>query len=571
VNRLLEFCRTDYLVLMDDDFLVEAGYLKGLMRAMGPGVGVVTPMHQDNTGKLSYAGIVMRPDDSGNHSRVLRIGSQPQHIQTLSAGMMLIDRNRSGHVRMDEIFSEPFSDIDYGLRIWEEGCRVVCTPWTQVKHTGSGSLVRRGEQAADLFEAERRRWRCVWVETRRIRALQHGVWRDIPEFVEMSALTCEINRLFVEAPSLSRDDLLRRAAPLIENLHTLPALKSYIAAKARAAIPDGTARADDPQTGAWAVLLGLTGQPVVWEAGARGSPTLLRTPRSFTVLVDEDPIDRIAGNAEGTIEPEPIEPDQQLPELVSVQTFTPGVRTALKRLGQTLPYLNAVRPRILIGRGANLFDRDYYLNTYPDIAARGVHPLLHFLIFGVFEGRNPHPLFDTTFYLRTYPDVAEANVNPLGHYLKYGARERRQPHPLFDPEYYLERYPDVRISKMNPLAHYVLYGAAEGRQPHVWFQPDYYLDHCRECQQAARNPLIHFVQSDAKQCGTPHPQFDCEYYLRQNPGVSAAGMNPLVHYVLFGARAGRRPSANFQGMDSPFAMLHAGKRSRGLREPLALD
>lgn len=587
VNRLLEFCRTDYLVLMDDAFLVETGWLEGLMKAMGPGVGVVTPMHKDDAGKLSYAGIVMRPDDSGNYSQVLRIGSQPQHIQTLSAGMMLIDMNRCGHVRMDEVFSESFRDIDYGLRIWEEG-RVVCTPWTQVTHIGSGSLVRGGEQSAELFEAERRRWRCVWVETRRIHALHRGVWRDIPEFVEMSAVTCEINRLFDEAPSLSRDELFRRAGPLIENLHALPALNSYIAAKARAAIPDGTARADDPQTGAWAVLLGLTGQPVIYEAGPGASHIVLRKTRFCAALADEDLIDRdqaysfeantpqevrewLAGNAADTIAREPIEPDQPLLEPLSVQPFTRGVRATLKRLCQALPYLNAVRPRILIGRGANLFDRDYYLTTYPDIAARGGNPLLHFLMFGAFEGRNPHPLFDTSFYLRTYPDVAEAKVNPLGHYLKYGAREHRQPHPLFDPDYYLERYPDVRMSRMNPLAHYVLYGAAEGRQPHVWFQPDYYLAHCRERQQAARNPLLHFLQSDARQCGAPHAQFDCEYYLRQNPGVAAAGMNPLVHYVLFGARAGRRPSASFQGMDSPQAVPVAGQRSRGLRAPLGLD
>jgi GT2 family glycosyltransferase len=57
--------------------------------------------------------------------------------------------------------------------------------------------------------------------------------------------------------------------------------------------------------------------------------------------------------------------------------------------------------------------------------------LLHFLAFGAFEGRKPNPLFDPEFYLQRYSDVAEREVNPLLHYLKFGAVEGRKPHPIF--------------------------------------------------------------------------------------------------------------------------------------------
>jgi hypothetical protein len=209
-----------------------------------------------------------------------------------------------------------------------------------------------------------------------------------------------------------------------------------------------------------------------------------------------------------------------------------GFMTTLKRLVQFLPYMRVLWPRTLRGRTA-LFDAEYYLASYPDVAAAGINPRLHFIVQGAFEGRKPHPLFDTTFYLRKYSDVAAANTNPLGHYLKYGAAERRQPHPLFDPDYYLDHYSDVRKARINPLLHYVMHGASEGLKPHPLFQPDYYLSRCSEARRSDVNPLVHFLESGWKVCCYPHPLFDGESYLRENPDVGARGLNPLVHYLLF--------------------------------------
>ena len=73
-----------------------------------------------------------------------------------------------------------------------------------------------------------------------------------------------------------------------------------------------------------------------------------------------------------------------------------GFITTLKRLVQVLPYMRVLWPRTLRG-GTPLFDAEYYLASYPDIAAAGVNPLLHFIVQGAFERRKPHPLFDTAF------------------------------------------------------------------------------------------------------------------------------------------------------------------------------
>jgi chromosome segregation ATPase len=72
-------------------------------------------------------------------------------------------------------------------------------------------------------------------------------------------------------------------------------------------------------------------------------------------------------------------------------------------------------------------------------------------------------LFDKDFYLKSYPDVAASKIDPICHYLLFGARELRNPNPSFNTGRYLDRYPDVRNDKknINPLIHYVLYGMRE--------------------------------------------------------------------------------------------------------------
>lgn len=74
------------------------------------------------------------------------------------------------------------------------------------------------------------------------------------------------------------------------------------------------------------------------------------------------------------------------------------------------------------------------------------------------------PLFDKEWYLHRYPDVAFGNLDPAQHFLRFGASERRHPSFFFDSNWYLEQNPDVSNSGMNPLIHYLQFGKAEGRR-----------------------------------------------------------------------------------------------------------
>jgi hypothetical protein len=143
------------------------------------------------------------------------------------------------------------------------------------------------------------------------------------------------------------------------------------------------------------------------------------------------------------------------------------------------------------------FDGDGYLDLYPDVEAAQINPLVHYLRFGKAEGRfalppfgylrKLHPvtersrfrslvldsgLFDREFYLRTYPDINPQSVDPLDHYIDYGYREWRRTHPDFDARWYADNYPDVMESGLPPIIHFLLVGKAVGRLgnpgPGIW-------------------------------------------------------------------------------------------------------
>jgi hypothetical protein len=216
--------------------------------------------------------------------------------------------------------------------------------------------------------------------------------------------------------------------------------------------------------------------------------------------------------------------------------------------------------------GANLFDAEYYRATYPEIGPV-TNAVIHFLLRGAFELKQPHPLFDPGFYLQKYPDAATASVNPLGHYLRRATTELRQASPYFDPEYYLQHNPGVRKATIPPLLHYVRHGAEEGRKPHPLFQPEYYARCGFGIEIGTSRLLAHFAESGAD-AFNPHPLFDCESYLSKYPEAVTQRMNPLAHYLLRRTQtrkipesqpgAGKLEVARFEIADVPVAVIFPG-------------
>ena len=201
MNRLIRMARTDYLVLMDDDVFVEAGWADALLACVNAKVGAVTPVHYDAYGRFSYAGIIMHGDHSGGHHHDLERPAVAAPNLTLCSAILLIDLAKCGHLRFDENYSKYFLDIDYGLSVWEAGYEVVCTPRAEVTHVGGATLGQGTRAAMAQHEPQRKYFVRKWMDTGRYDRLETGIWARYPEF-----------------------DRLRRAGAVEE---TLPVVETY--------------------------------------------------------------------------------------------------------------------------------------------------------------------------------------------------------------------------------------------------------------------------------------------------------------------------------------------------------
>ena len=196
----------------------------------------------------------------------------------------------------------------------------------------------------------------------------------------------------------------------------------------------------------------------------------------------------------------------------------------------------AARPRAL-------FDQAWRLARSPDLAAAAMAPLVHYLVAGAREGREPHPLFESGWYSRGIAhDLAATGLSNLEHYARVGAARGRSPHPLFDVAHYLAQDPALAAGE-DPLSHYVREGGRLGLSPHPLFDPAWYA---AQAPEAAGGPsLIHYLATGSEAGLSPHPLFDPKWYRTTHAEALEAGVEPLIHYVLKGAFEGRDPSPWF--------------------------
>jgi len=100
------------------------------------------------------------------------------------------------------------------------------------------------------------------------------------------------------------------------------------------------------------------------------------------------------------------------------------------------------------------FDREWYLQSYPEVLEQGRDPVDDYLIVGVEKGRNPNPFFDNDFYIRSVSELPEG-INPLLHYCQQGWKAFHDPSELFSTWWYVVSNPDCDWEETNPLAHFL--------------------------------------------------------------------------------------------------------------------
>lgn len=194
-----------------------------------------------------------------------------------------------------------------------------------------------------------------------------------------------------------------------------------------------------------------------------------------------------------------------------------------------------------------MFDADWYLAKYLDVAASGLEAFWHYWNVGAYEGRDPHPLFHSAYYVSRCQEDAQTVGNALKHYVEQGATRGLSPHPLFDREYYLSGNPHVATNHLDAFCHFVQTGDKEGRASHPLFDPIFYLSNNPDVASQGKGPLRHFIEIGGLERRNPHPMFDSQYYFWLYPEVAAERINPLLHYMMQPREARRHPHPLFDG------------------------
>ncbi len=186
-----------------------------------------------------------------------------------------------------------------------------------------------------------------------------------------------------------------------------------------------------------------------------------------------------------------------------------------------------------------LLDQAWYLAANPDVARARMSPLVHYLVTGGREGRDPAPLFDARWYGRAHAaELAATGLTPLEHYIRVGAVRGFSPHPAFDTAHYLAQAPVLAPGDLPP-SHYLREGWRSGLSPHPLFDPAWYVEQAGDT--AGQPPLIHYLSTGWKAGLSPHPLFDPRWYLDQYAGVAEAGLEPLTHFLEYGEGASPSP------------------------------
>lgn len=207
------------------------------------------------------------------------------------------------------------------------------------------------------------------------------------------------------------------------------------------------------------------------------------------------------------------------------------------------PVMDSHQPQATQIEASELFDEQWYLTQYPDVAEHPIwhqKPALHYARFGAEENRHPGPRFDTVWYLTQYPDVKASGMNPLLHYLQHGHREGRRPSPD-GPERELASAVERRLPPPSPQASSMEQGDVALINESGLFDREWYLSEYQDVASHGVDPVVHYVQKGAKELREPGPAFDTAFYFAQCPDASREGVNPLVHYLRVGHHQGCRP------------------------------
>ena len=177
INNQLKTLDTDYLVCLDDDVVLTAGWLEALLKVAesDPSVGAVGCMHLNADGSINHSGGWIHREGRSEHFR--RLLSSTKFVPYVCSACVLI---RKTPMSFDETFSKYWHEGEFCLRLWEAGFRVAVAPH-QVYHLANQQMLQ--QHGKEAVQTARERDRAVfikkWVETGRIDKLYDSIGHQL--------------------------------------------------------------------------------------------------------------------------------------------------------------------------------------------------------------------------------------------------------------------------------------------------------------------------------------------------------------------------------------------------------
>jgi Glycosyl transferase family 2 len=221
MNKALRIAKTDFLVLMDDDVLVEEGWLDGLLKSVDSETAVVSPMHKDKSGSISHTGVYLMGDEWGTHALLVDVPDEPRVSQCLCSACLLIDLRKADGIFFNESYSKYFLDLDYSLQVWAAGYKVVCTPWSVVTHLAGATMPHGSTTSTLLLNKDIPIFAEDWIRSGRLERLKTSVFSKFPFLLLLSQLPAQIQSVLRD-DSLEFTDFEARVNELVSSIAGFP-------------------------------------------------------------------------------------------------------------------------------------------------------------------------------------------------------------------------------------------------------------------------------------------------------------------------------------------------------------
>lgn len=162
INKALKIFSGDYIVLLDDDVVLDPGWLQGLIDCAEkfPKAGVVGAVLKNKKGEVIHTGATITDQYFGYEFKE-KI-SKPKTCRYVCSAVMLITREAAEKIGpFDETFLKYGQDADYCFRAWEAGYEVFCTPDASAVHLVGGTVNNRPDMQ-QLFDKDKNTFYSKW-------------------------------------------------------------------------------------------------------------------------------------------------------------------------------------------------------------------------------------------------------------------------------------------------------------------------------------------------------------------------------------------------------------------------